>query len=400
MILKPSTKSDELTEMIQFLDDPAFGRMSDRVRKAALARRRGLDGEKYTAHILDRKFHNLPDHVLIHDLRIPDGIGGFAQFDHIVLSRLSRTASIFEVKNYGGRLSRNSHDEWMVWYERRRRPVSIANPLAQVRRQREVLREWLRANQHDKAFEQIGVFVIMPPGCDIDRTKVTSDFSVYKADNVISEWNQFGGISPLGKLFSTGVSQGSLRAIGAQIVAAHVPDDKSIHERLRLAPPAPEDMPEDAAATSLAINPEIAVATQNAPVSAPLPIDLSEVRGTQPFADVTPSTSEPGPTPSPAPLGKQRRKASEPETVSPGITQKFLRDGRVAFLAEPDNDEAAARLAAACDGHAKWNRQYRNWLCETDAAEMVRATLLTDSLAGTGGATSGPQPANLHAQQG
>lgn len=164
--------------------------------------------------------------------------------------------------------------------------------------------------------------------------------------------------------------------------------------------PAPEDMPEDAAATSLAINPEIAVATQTAPVSAPLPIDLSEVRGTQPFADVTLSTSEPGPTPSPAPLGKQRRKASEPETVSPGITQKFLRDGRVAFLAEPDNDEAAARLAAACDGHAKSNRQYRNWLCETDAAEMVRATLLTDSLAGTGGATSGPQPANLHAQQG
>ena len=100
-----------------------------------------------------------PDHALIHDLRIPDGIGGYAQFDHIVLSRLSRTAAIFEVKNYGGRLSRNTHDEWMVWYEGRRRPVSIANPLAQVRRQREVLSEWLRANQHDKAFEQIGVFV-------------------------------------------------------------------------------------------------------------------------------------------------------------------------------------------------------------------------------------------------
>jgi hypothetical protein len=400
MILKPSTKSDELTEMIQFLDDPAFVRLPDRVRKAALARRRGLDGEKYTAHILDRKFQNLPDHALIHDLRIPDGLGGFAQFDHIVLSRLSRTAAIFEVKNFGGRLSRNTHDEWMVWYEGRRRPVSIANPLAQVRRQREVLREWLRANQHDKAFEQIGVFVIMPPGCDIDRKAVTSDFSVYKADNVISEWNQFGGISPLGKLFSTGVSQGSLRAIGAQIVAAHVPDDKTIHERLRIAPPAPEDMPEDAAATSVAITSEIAVKSKTTPDPAPMPVDLSDVSVTQPFEHVTPGTSAPEPTPSLAPLGMQRRKASEPETVSPGISQKFLGDGRVAFLAEPDNDQAAARLAAACDGHAKWNRQYRNWLCETDAAEKVRAALITDSLAGAGGATSGPQLANLHAQQG
>lgn len=399
MILKPSTKSDELTEMIQFLDDPAFVRLPDRVRKAALARRRGLDGEKYTAHILDRKFHNLPDHALIHDLRIPDGLGGFAQFDHIVLSRLSRTASIFEVKNFGGRLSRNTHDEWMVWYEGRRRPVSIPNPLAQVRRQREVLREWLRANQHDKAFEQIGVFVIMPPGCEIDHTKVTSDFSVYKADNVVSEWNEFGGISPLGKLFSTGVSQGSLRAIGVQIVAAHVPDDKTIHERLRIAHPAPEDAPDDAANTSVAVASEIAVATQTAPDLAPKPVDLNTVTVNPPIEPVTPVTSEPAPTSSPVPTSK-RPKASEPEMVSAGISQKFLRDGRVAFLADPDNDEAAARLDAACEGHAKWNRQYRNWLCEADAAEKVRASLLTESLSGTGGAISGPQPANLHAQQG
>ncbi len=372
MILKPSTKSHELAEMIQFLDDPAFVRLPDRVRKAALARSRGLEGEKYTAHILDRKFHNSPDHALIHDLRIPDEIGGFAQLDHIVLSRLSRTAAIFEVKNYSGRLSRNDHNEWKVWYDGRKWPVSIANPVAQADRQREVLREWLRANQHDKAFEQIGVFVIMPPGCEIDRTKVTSDFSVYKADNVISEWQQFGGVSPLGKLFSTGVSQGSLRAIGAQIVAAHVPDDKTIHERLRIAPPAPEDMPEDAAATSVAITSEIAVTSKTTPDPAPPPVDLSDVSVTKPFEHVTPGTSAPEPTPSLASLGMQRRKASEPETVSPGISQKFLRDGRVAFLAEPDNDQAAARLAAACDRHAKWNRQYRNWLCEADAAEKVR----------------------------
>ncbi|MDX3911613.1 MAG: NERD domain-containing protein [Sphingobium sp.] len=404
MILKPSTKSDELAQMTEFLDDPGFALLPASVRKAANARRRGIDGEKYTAHILDRKFHMLPDHALIHDLRIPDGIGGYAQFDHIVLSRLSRTAAIFEVKNYGGRLSRNAHDEWMVWYEGRRRPVSIANPQAQVRRQREVLREWLCANQHDKAFEQIGVFVIMPPGCDIDRKAVTSDFSVYKADNVIAEWNQFGGISPLGKLFSTGVSHGSLRAIGAQLASAHVPDGKTLHERLRIAPPAPQDAPEENTADAAAVGPEVVVLPKAAPapqpVGGPEPVVIAAAPDLDPSATVIETPAAEVATPP-----TRRRKVSEPEELVPGITEKILRDGRVAFLADPGNDEAAARLAAACEGHAKWNRQYRNWLCEADAAERVRAGLLIDPSAGTEDMASGLQPAshlpaNLHVEQG
>ena len=397
MILKPSTKSDELAEMIDFLDDPGFVRLPDHVRKAALARRRGIDGEKYTAHILDRKFHMAPDHALIHDLRIPDGIGGYAQFDHIVLSRLSRTAAIFEVKNYGGRLSRNTHDEWMVWYEGRRRPVSIANPLAQVRRQREVLSEWLRANQHDKAFEQIGVFVIMPPGCDIDRKAVTADFSVYKADNVISEWNEFGGISPLGKIFSTGVSQGSLRAIGAQLVSAHVPDGKTQHERMRNAPPPPEPMPDKYTCDTVAIMPKAGVASQAAPLPQPLPDPIA----INPTASANPPVAAIEiPVAEAASLPKRRRKASEPEALAPGISYKILRDGRVAFFADADNDDAAARLAAACEGQAKWNRQYRNWLCDADAAEQVRAIFLIDPSDETGGMALGPQPATLHVEKG
>ena len=65
-------------------------------------------GERETAYMLDHQFG--PDNdrnLLIHDLRLPDGQGGFAQFDHILLSRASRTASIFESKNYSGRISKN-----------------------------------------------------------------------------------------------------------------------------------------------------------------------------------------------------------------------------------------------------------------------------------------------------
>jgi len=404
MILKPSTKSDELAQMIEFLDDPGFARLPDRVRKAALARRRGIDGEKYTAHILDRKFHMLPDHALIHDLRISDGIGGYAQFDHIVLSRLSRTAAIFEVKNYGGRLSRNAHNEWVVWYDGRRRPVSIANPVAQAERQREVLRQWLRANQHDKAFDQIGVFVIMPPGCDIDRKAVTANFSVYKADNVIAEWNQFGGISPLGKLFSTGVSQGSLRAIGTQLARQHVPDNKTLHEHLRIAPPPTDSTVDEDTADTVATIPEAAVMPQAAPTPRPVAGPEPAMIAAAPDVALTATSIEP-PAAEAATASMRRGKAGGPEVLTPGISHKILRDGRVAFVADADNEEAAARLAAACEGQGKWNRQYRNWLCDADAAERVRAVLLTSPSAQTGGMASGPEPAShlpasLHVEQG
>lgn len=114
MIVKHSTKADECADFAAFIASADFERLPERTRRNALARRRGLEGERATAHILDRHFHDRPDHVLLHDLRLPDGIGGFAQFDHIILSRLSRTATVVEVKNYRGRLSKNEHDEWLA----------------------------------------------------------------------------------------------------------------------------------------------------------------------------------------------------------------------------------------------------------------------------------------------
>lgn len=131
MIVKRSTKADECAAIAAFMADPAFDRLPERARGDVFKRQRGLNGERSTAHILDRQFHNAPDHALLHDLRLPDGIGGFAQFDHVILSRLSRTATVVEVKNYRGRLSKNEHNEWHVWYEGRRRPIDILNPLAQ-----------------------------------------------------------------------------------------------------------------------------------------------------------------------------------------------------------------------------------------------------------------------------
>lgn len=238
MIIKHSTKERELAEVAPIVSCEEFGRLPEMSRRRALARVRGLRGERYVAHILDRHFHDSENHALIHDLRLPDGIGGHAQIDHVILSRLSRTASIIEEKNDAGRLSKNAHDEWAVWYEGRRKPIDIPNPLNQVTRQRKVLAAWLEHHEYDLAFEQIGRFVVVPPECAIDRTAVTRADRVFKADNLIDAWVEFGGISGWGKLFSAGISATALAAAGRKLAAAHQPLIKDPWQFLGLERPA------------------------------------------------------------------------------------------------------------------------------------------------------------------
>ena len=379
MIVKLSTKADECAAINAFISTPYFDRLPERARKNALARRRGLEGERSTAHILDRHFHDAPNHALLHDLRLPDGIGGFAQFDHVILSRLSKTAAVVEVKNYRGRLSKNEHDEWLVWYEGRRRPIDIPNPLAQARRQKEVLRAWLKANRHDLAFETIGAFVIIPPDCSIDRSKVRADVPIHKADNFIAAWTPFGGITPLGRLFSTGVSAKTLLTVAGQLAAAHQADPRSLDEMigLRSANAAPDAEPEvaatevgDDALPAVALVPAIETGAVIVEIEVPAsPLGIASEP--EPAPELAPVTNDPEPDPV-----NVAGKASDKVEVVPGIYERALPDGRVAFLAVKD-DGAGDRLKLACQGIAQWNPRFRNWLTDATRASTVRETLLT-----------------------
>jgi len=371
MIVKPSTKADECAAIAAFMATPDFDRLQERARKETMNRHRGLTGERSTAHILDRHFHNAPDHALLHDLRLPDGIGGFAQFDHVILSRLSRTAAVVEVKNYRGRLSKNEHNEWHVWYEGRRRPIDIPNPLAQARRQREVLRAWLKARRHDVAFETIGAFVIIPPDCSIDRSKVGADVPIYKADNFIAVWTDFGGITAIGKLFSTGVSAKTLLAIGGQLAGDHQPDPRGLEEMIgfrssKATPAVDVDNAEDEAGedTEPAVTVQCEIRDADSAEEAS-PVVVS----TEPDATEVANKTMPG-------TMVADGKASDRIEIVPGIYERVLPDGRVAFLAGKDEAERV-RLKLACEGLARWNPRYRNWLTDKDQASVVREALLT-----------------------
>jgi len=393
MIVKPSTKADECAAIAAFMANPDFDRLPERACKETMNRQRGLNGERSTAHILDRHFHDAPNHALLHDLRLPDGIGGFAQFDHVILSRLSRTAAVVEVKNYWGKLSKNEHDEWCVWYEGRRRPIDIPNPLAQAERQKEVLKAWLRERRHDVAFETINAFVIIPPDCSIDRSKVGADLPICKADNFIAAWTPFGGITPLGRLFSTGVSVKTLLAIGGQLVGDHQPDPRGLEEMIGLrsskAKPAVDvSEPEDGASDKT----ESAVA---------LPEDVQAVASAVEPSPVV-ATTEPeatGVTNNTAPITVVAEgKASDKIEIVPGIYERVLPDGRVAFLAGK-GDAEGDRLKLACEGLARWNPRYRNWLSDVGQAPIIREALLSTLQDQAKGAQGAPSAPPNHARQ-
>ena len=194
--------------------------------------------------MIDRHLLSSADTAVIHDLRIADEGGGFAQFDHLLLNRHAKRATIVEVKNYSGRLSKNDHGEWMVWYPGQRRPTDIPNPVEQARRQAEVLRRWLVRNALNKVFPRIDVFVSVPPECNIDRSKVGTNEPLVKSDNLITRWLETSGVSELDLMLSIGVISSSDLSIYAQRLArAHVvgPD---IYDVLNIRPPAEGPAPE------------------------------------------------------------------------------------------------------------------------------------------------------------
>lgn len=365
MIRKRSTRSAELALADEVMRDPDYEALPDRIRSALKNHVRGLRGEKETAFMLDRKFGPDNDaHILIHNLRLPDGQGSFAQFDHILLSRLSRTASIIESKNYSGRISMNDHGEWTVWYNNQRFSTDIPNPVEQVKRQRDVLAAWLKRHGHTKAFERIGVFVSVPPEARIDRKRIKETEPIFKADNLVRAWEPFGMVSGIGRLFSTGVSTAQMTAIADQLIADHV-EEEDIYVRLGIHFGPDGTSAEPDASQAADTDPEPIVDTPEEP--APEPVTVTS----QPATPLSEPTMPEMVFPSPGP-----RKAGAQIEVCAGIMERTLPDGRIAFQAAKDDHIGREALTALCKGRAVWNPMLANWVCPPEIATEIRAGLL------------------------
>ncbi|WP_073981376.1 nuclease-related domain-containing protein [Erythrobacter donghaensis] len=390
MILKAS---DGRSGDIEVLESLLKGEITADQRRAIEAElytiRKGAEGERETAHILDRIYGHSERVAVIHDLRLPDGLNGYVQFDHLLLNRVLKRIAVLETKNFSGRISKNEHNEWCVWYQNRRQPVEIPNPVAQADRAARLLELWLEASKHSAAFRRVEGWVIVPPTCKIDRTRIGTGTRIVKVDNFHERWIEDVSFSDATG-FLTGLSVGQLRAVGMQLASQHVPPAYAWRRRFGI-----NDIPNRAVASTLRPEiqaakvatepePELETKSETVPGAATVPPegqDCAPIEEQPPVVDSRPEPADQSATdeekmePSPT-RTKTGAKASALVTVTEGISERVLPDGRIAFLAQPGTP-AAEQLTGVCKGRAIWNPRFRNWLCSAERAEEIRHALGT-----------------------
>jgi hypothetical protein len=348
---------------------------------------KGAKGERETAHILDRTYGHSERVAVIHDLRLPDGLGGYVQFDHLLLHSFLKRVAVLETKNFSGRISKNEHNEWCVWYQNKRQPVEIPNPVAQADRAARLLELWLKAHRHSAAFRRVEGWVIVPPTCKIDRTRIGNGTRIVKVDNFHDRWTEDISFADATGFF-TALSAGQLGAVGAQLASQHVPPEYAWRTRFGIAGtpsrPATPTRAQTEQPAELATTPAPLPEAETTPpdgqdvarlTEAPTPV-ASSAKTTEDEQEPANQTAPAEENADPGPTHKiSSAKAGALMPVIDGISERVLPDGRVAFLALPGTP-AAEQLTALCKGRAIWNPRFRNWLCTTEQAAEIRDALL------------------------
>lgn len=137
--------ADDKSKRLALYEDLQHSPLLDTLQKERLASelkklRRGIQGERDSAHYLDNYFKKGVNHAVIHDLRIDLG-GEVAQIDHLIISRMF-DIYMLETKNFSGDVSITTHGEFSVKYGSDR-VHNIPSPIEQSKRHENVLRRLL-----------------------------------------------------------------------------------------------------------------------------------------------------------------------------------------------------------------------------------------------------------------
>lgn len=141
MLLK---KADDKGKRLALLEDLQRSTVLDARQKKWLREelsrlRKGIEGERESAYVLDQHFKDSANHVVLHDLRfVVDG--DVAQIDHMVLNR-GFGGYLIETKNYAGNLSINAQGEFTAAYDDDR--FGVPSPIEQSRRHERILQRLL-----------------------------------------------------------------------------------------------------------------------------------------------------------------------------------------------------------------------------------------------------------------
>ena len=152
--------------------------------------KKGIQGERESAHYLDSYFKDGKNHVVLHDLRFVID-GDVAQIDHLIINRVLGIY-LLETKNYSGDLVINDHGEFTVQYDDAR--FGIPSPIEQSLRHERLICKLLERleivgrTQKQAKFHHV---VMLHPKAIIGRPP-TKDFdtsNVIKADQ-FPTWHQ------------------------------------------------------------------------------------------------------------------------------------------------------------------------------------------------------------------
>ena len=191
--------------------------------------RKGIQGERESAHYLDHYFKDAENHVLLHDLRFVIE-GEVTQIDHLILNRAGNVY-LLETKNYACNLVINDRGEFTAEYENAR--FGIPSPIEQSLRHEKVLRQLLerldivgRTQKHSD-FHHV---VMLHPKATIERPPAKSfdTANVIKADQFPIWHKSFVDKLGFGTFFKSALNMRSLETItewGEKLKRQHRPAD-------------------------------------------------------------------------------------------------------------------------------------------------------------------------------
>jgi len=231
MLLK---SADDKSKRLALLEELQQSQLLDFTQKKWLREelmrlKKGIQGERESAHYLDSYFKDGENHVVLHDLRfVVDG--DVAQIDHLIFNR-SAGIYLLETKNYSGNLVINEQGEFTVEYEDAR--FGIPSPIEQSLRHERVLSKLLEnldivgRTQKQAEFHHV---VMLHPKAIIQRppSKVFDSSNVIKADQ-FPTWHQHYvekmGVGTIFKSLLNMRSLDTLKEWGEKLMRQHRPAD-------------------------------------------------------------------------------------------------------------------------------------------------------------------------------
>jgi hypothetical protein len=210
--------------------------------------RKGIQGERDSAHYIDSHFKDSPNHFILHDLRLVVD-GDVAQIDHLLINRAG-TMFLLETKNYAGSMLINAQGEFTAVYDDDR--FGIESPIEQSKRHERVLSKLLERlelvgrTQKKPDFHHV---VMMHPKAVIERPppKAFDTSNVIKADQFPSWHAKLIDTQGIGSVLRNVLnvrSQETMQEWAEKLVRQHRPADLlSLPDFIRPKEKAPQPAP-------------------------------------------------------------------------------------------------------------------------------------------------------------